>query len=252
MFNKGKVVNHGDVALYHMPSLEEDRKIKSKHEIMQDIEEIQRKAYEEGFATGEKAGLEAGEQKAAVLIDRLDGLLQEIAVFREDMVEEMEEQVVELAIAMARKIITEEITTRPEVIVSVVREALKRLQRMGTIMIKINPALHDLFMKKKSELIDIHKDITFDVNANVSLTGPLVISHAEEVVTDINALIENIMDDVRNVRGQKCKAGAQPGRTMERTATVRPGTCGGNADCTGQKGCQAYDDNETGGEAVQS
>lgn len=252
MFNKGKVVSHGDVALYHMPSLEEDRKIKSKHEIMQDIEDIQRKAYEEGFTTGEKAGLEAGEQKAAVLIDRLDRLLEEIAVFREDMVEKMEEQVVELAIAMARKIITEEITTRPEVIVSVVREALKRLQRMGTIMIKINPALHDLFMKKKSELIDIHKDITFDVNANVSLTGPLVISHAEEVVTDINALIENIMEDVRNVRAQKCKAGAQPGRTMERTVTVRPETCGGNADRTGQQGCQAPHDNETGGEAVQS
>ena len=252
MFNKGSIVNHSDVALYRMPSLEEDRKTKSKDEIMQDIEDIQRAAYEEGFASGEKAGLEAGEQKAAVLIERLGHILEEIAVFKENMVEEMEEQVVELAIVMARKIITEEITTRPEVIVSVVREALKRLQRMGTIMIKINPSLHDLFMKKKSELIDIHKDITFDVNSNVSLTGPLVVSQTEEVVTDINALIENIMEDVRNVRAQNLKAGAKPERMMNFTATVRPETCQGNASSQGQKGCEAAEHNETDGEAVQS
>jgi flagellar biosynthesis/type III secretory pathway protein FliH len=215
---------------------------------MQDIEDIQRRAYEEGFASGERAGLEAGEQKAAVQIERLDLILEEIATFKENMVEEMEEQVVELAIAMARKIIIEEITTRPEVIVSVVREALKRLQRMGNIMIKINPTLHDLFMKKKSELIDIHKDITFDVNTNVSLTGPLVIGHTEEVVTDINALIENIMEEVRNVRG---KAGPKPGRPMSRTAMTHPETCRSHANSTGQKGSEAAEHNETDEEAVQ-
>ena len=106
---------------------------------------------------------------------------------------------------MARKIIIDEISTKPEVIVTVVKEALKRLQRMGTITIKINPALYELFMEKKPELIDIHEDIIFDVNSNVSLTGPLVISQTEEVVTDIEALIANVIEDVNIVKARKTR-----------------------------------------------
>ncbi|RPI33494.1 MAG: hypothetical protein EHM54_10695, partial [Nitrospiraceae bacterium] len=171
-----------------------------REDIIKELEETQRRAYEEGFESGEKAGFPDGEQKAAVLAERLERIIEEVAVFKENLVKELEAQVVDFAVAMARKVIIDEISTNPEVIVTVVKEALKRLQRVGTITIKINPALYDLFMKKKPELIDIHKDIIFDVNPNVALTGPLVISQTEEVVTDIEALIANITADVNIVK----------------------------------------------------
>ncbi len=207
--NNDIITNNSNVSLYHMPSLEDERSPKSNDEIIQSVEEIQRKAYEEGFASGEKAGFANGEQKAAILIERLEKIIKEVAVFKENLVKELEAQVVNLAIAMARKIIIEEISMRPEVIVTVVREALKKLQRTGTITIKINPSLYDLFMKKKSELIDIHEDILFDVTSNVSLTGPLVISQTEEVVTDIEALITNIIEDINIVKAQSIEKRTQ-------------------------------------------
>ncbi|MBI5665164.1 MAG: hypothetical protein HZC49_08800 [Nitrospirae bacterium] len=199
---KAGVANDCDVSPYCMPSLEDSR-LPKKEDIIKDLEDMQRRAYEEGFASGERAGFADGEQKAAVLVERLERIIDEVAVFKEGLVKEVEKQVVDFALAMARKIIIDEISAKPEIIVSVVREALKRLQRMGTITIKINPALHDLFMKKRPELIDIHEDIIFDVNSNVSLTGPLVISQTEEVVTDIDALIANITDDVNIVKARK-------------------------------------------------
>jgi flagellar assembly protein FliH len=192
-----KIIKHSDVKLYSMPSLEDDRYPEKSNSPAQSVEDIQREAYEEGFASGEKAGFADGEQKAAVLVERLEKIIDEIAVFKENMVSDLEGQVVDLAIAMARKVINDEISTKPDVVVTVVKEALKRLQRIGTITIKINPALHDLFMKKKSELIDIHEDILFDVNSNVSVTGPLVISKTEEVVTDIDSLIANVIEEMK-------------------------------------------------------
>jgi len=186
-----------------MPSLEDDSLPRRKEDIMKEIEDIQRRAYEEGFASGEKAGFADGEQKAAVLVERLETIIDEVAIFKENLVKEMEKQVVDFAVAMARKIIIDEINAHPEIIVAVVKEALKRLQRMGTITIKINPALYDLFMQNKPELIDIHEDIIFDVSSNVSLTGPLVISQTEEVVTDIEALIANVIQDINNVKAVK-------------------------------------------------
>ena len=190
-----RIMKQSDVVLYRMPSLEEE--MPRNQGILQEREDIQRQAYEEGFASGEKAGFAAGEQKASVLVERLEKIINEITAFKENLIVEAEGQVVDLASAIAGKIIIEEINTKPEIIITMVKESLKKLQRSGAITIKINPALYDLFMKKKSGLIDIHEDIIFDVNSNVPITGPLVISETEEVVTDIDSLLNNIMEEMK-------------------------------------------------------
>ena len=190
-----RIIKQSDAALYRMPSLEEE--MPRDQGILQEMENIQRQAYEEGFASGEKAGFAEGEQKASVLIERLEKILSEITAFKENLVVEAEGQVVDLASAIAGKIVIEEINAKPEIILTMVREALKKLQRLGAITIKINPALYDLFMKKKAGLIDIHEDIVFDVNSNVPVTGPLVISETEEVVTDIDSLLNNIVEEMK-------------------------------------------------------
>lgn len=192
-----------DVSLFSMPSLEDERRCPDEKTLKERTEEIQRQAYEEGFRSGEKAGFAEGEQKAAVLIDSLHELLETIARFKEDLVDNLESQAVDLSIIIARKIINEEVQTRPEVIVSMVKEALRRLQRSGTISIKINPVLHDMFMDKKAELLEVHGDITFDVNSGIAVAGPLVVSQIEEVVTDIESLLDNVIDELRSCRAVK-------------------------------------------------
>ncbi len=196
--NNGRIMKNIDAALYSMPSLEEETAPGSGEALLQKAEDIQRMAYEEGFASGEKAGFAEGEQKAIILTDRLERIISEITGFKEKTAGELESQIVELATAIARKIVIEEINTRPEIIVIMVKEALKKLQRAGTVTIKINPALHDIFMKRKPGLTDIHQDIIFDVSSNVPATGPLVTSETEEVVTNIDALLDNISEEMRN------------------------------------------------------
>jgi flagellar biosynthesis/type III secretory pathway protein FliH len=193
-------MKNSNAELYSMPSIEEDCFEQNKEVILQKTEEIQRRAYEEGFASGEKAGIAEGERKAELLIERLEKTIGELIDVKDSLISGLESDVVELSIAMAQKVIADEIRTRPEVILSVVKEALQKLQSRDTIVIKINPALYDLFMKNKSELLDIHKDISFDVNKNVPLTGPLVISKTEEVVTDIDSLMSNV---VRSMKSKK-------------------------------------------------
>lgn len=195
------IIKGSDAALFSMPLLDDDNAVRSSDDILKEAEKIQRGAYEEGFASGEKAGFSEGEQKASVLIDRLEKIISEVTVFKDELVKDVEGQVVDLSVAIARRIITDEINTRPEFIVSMVKEALKRLQRVGNIRIKINPSLYDLFMKTKPELMEVHEDITFDVDSNIPVTGPLVISRIEEVVTDIESMINNIEDGMKGAGG---------------------------------------------------
>jgi len=189
-----RILKQCDAVLFNMPDLDEER---CAGNLVNKVEEIQRQAYEEGFSSGERSGFEAGELKALVLVGRLEKIIEEIAEVKEKLVRNLEPQVVRLAIAIARKIIVEELNTRPEVIVTMVSEALKKLQRTGTITIKLNPALHELFTGNRQQLTDIHPDIVFDVNSNVPVTGPLVISDMEEVVTDVESLLSNVVAEMK-------------------------------------------------------
>jgi flagellar assembly protein FliH len=205
LFND-KILKDSEAAVYSMPVLEEENSPRSKELILHRKEDIQRQAYEEGFEAGEKAGFAEGEQKALMLVEKLEETIKEFTDFKDNMVEYLEPRVVNLATLVSKKIIIEEINTRPEIIVTMVKESLKRLKRFGTITIKINPALNDLFMRNKAELLDIHKDIIFDLSSGISVTGPVVTSEIEEVITDIDSLLNNIIDEMKTVKSPKVEA----------------------------------------------
>ena len=204
-----RIIKSSDAVPYSMPSLEDGRIANDSNAILKNAEDIQRRAYEEGFASGEKAGFSEGEQKCSVLIERIERIISELTSFKSDFVADVEKQVVDLSVAIASRIIIEEINMRPEIIVTMVKESLKRLERVGNIRIKINPTLYDLFMKMKPELLEVHEDITFDVDSNIPVAGPLVISEIEEVVTDIDSLIENIVNEMMGKEGAKSEDGAE-------------------------------------------
>ncbi|UCE71568.1 MAG: hypothetical protein JSU99_09825 [Nitrospiraceae bacterium] len=191
--NSQRILKGYKTSPYTMPALQEDQK---REQLIHDAEEIQRRAYEEGFAAGEKAGLESGEEKALVLIDHLESLAQELQDFKTNFVDDLTEQVVELSVAMSRKIISDEIKTQPETIVKITEQALRKMNSTGPVRIKVNPSVHELFLNKKSLLTDIHEDIQFEVTSSVSGSGPVVTSEAEEVITDFDSLIANIAEEM--------------------------------------------------------
>lgn len=189
-----------DIVPYEMPLLEEKGKNASDEVNMpslnQNAEAIEREAYERGFEAGEKAGFSLGEQKALVLVEKLETIIGELSSLKETLIKELEPQIVELSLSIARKIILKELTTNPDEIVEITKEALTKLGRAGQITIKINPFLHDLFMKHKPELLDIHPDLVFDVDSSVSQNGSVVIGQAEEVVTDVDEQLKNLIREM--------------------------------------------------------
>lgn len=171
-------------------SLEEDLSL------TQNIENIEREAYEKGFEAGEKAGFAMGEQKAMVLVEKLEAIIKELTTLRETLIKELEPQLIELAVSIARKIILKELTMNPDEIVEITKEAITRLERTGQITIKINPSLYDLFMKHKPEILNLHPDTVFDVDPGASLYGSVVKGPVEDVVTDVDEQLKNLIKEM--------------------------------------------------------
>jgi flagellar assembly protein FliH len=196
LLNKSRVVSGKEIIPFDMPPLDKAVRGQLNPSIRNSAEAIEREAYEKGFETGERAGLVMGEQKVMVMLERLEAILVDLTTLKESVMRETETQVIELAVSLARKIVLKEIETRPEEIVGMAREALSRIERSGQITVKINPSLYDLFMKYKPDLLSIHPEVVFDVDPSVPSYGTVVMGPVEEVVTDIDEQIRNLIKDM--------------------------------------------------------
>ena len=198
MFRK-RIIKNCRVNSYLMPSLD-DLPLFEKEEYQPskaDPEAIERDAFEKGFASGEKAGYEMGEQKSTVLLDHLENLFKEIYSLKEKVLSEIEPQMVLLSIAMARKILKEELKSSPEFVEKMVREALIKISKIGPIAIKLNQPLYDRLVKKKKEFQEIFPDLIFELDTKAPEGGAVVRNMAEEIQTDLDFQLSNMIEDLR-------------------------------------------------------
>lgn len=177
-----------DILPYAMPQLEK----LSGHTAVEHLAKIEQDAYK----SGEKTGFAAGEKKALVLIERLEAIIREMTTLKERTIRELEPKFVELAVSIARKIILRELALQPDTLVNITKEAIMRIERTGQITIKINHALYDLFIRHKQELLSIHPDIIFDIDPSVSTLGSVVQGPVEDVVTDVDEQIRDMIKDM--------------------------------------------------------
>ena len=89
-----------------------------------DLEAIAQAAYDEAFAQGLEEGRAAGAEQATAEVHRLAALVDSLARPFEDLDEAVEEQLVRLAMVVARKIVRREMRTDPSHVIGVVRDAL--------------------------------------------------------------------------------------------------------------------------------
>ncbi|HKJ72026.1 MAG TPA: flagellar assembly protein FliH [Gammaproteobacteria bacterium] len=91
------------------------------------IEEIQRQAYEEGFAQGRDDGVADGRREMAGRIERLEQLITALGDPLNVVDEAVEQQLVSLSLAVARQLVRRELKTDGGQVVAAVREALGAL-----------------------------------------------------------------------------------------------------------------------------
>ena len=91
------------------------------------LEAIQKDAYEEAWAKGHAEGLKAGEAEIQTRVDRLDELLIALARPFDKLDDQIEKQLVELAMSTVKQLFRREIKQNPTHVIGVVREAIKLL-----------------------------------------------------------------------------------------------------------------------------
>ena len=171
------------------------------------VEKIEQ-AYQNGFADGkkqgrldgEKAGVELGEKKIEPLLKSFQEALMQFKNLREETYRSVEKEVVELALAIARQVICQEVTMDREIVVCVAREALSKVGDSGKIKIKmstddmqfINETRHQL-----SSLISNIDDVTFEAEESIQSGGCIIETELGEIDARIEKQLQAVEESFR-------------------------------------------------------
>lgn len=141
-------------------------------------EEAEQIAYQRGFCEGEKTGLARGEkigfrkgrQAVDPLFEALTTLLASLENIRLQTYETVETEIVALSLAIARKIVGQELAIRPDLVLNAVRNALGQLEGAGQIRIKLNP-----------EDLKLLEEVKADLTAGIQTTGRVTLTGDDAV-----------------------------------------------------------------------
>ncbi len=120
----------------------------------------ERHGHEEGYRAGYQQGLEEGtaaarQEMAAKLeqaVKQAEALLVQAESERSNTVLSADRQIVELALAVAGKVLAREIDENPLVMLPIVTEALQKVRDQAQVVVRVNPAHYPLLLEARSDL----------------------------------------------------------------------------------------------------
>ena len=161
---------------------------------------LRQRAVADGYAEGIRRGQEEAAAALGPAMELLGSALAEAVAARDAIVDAAELRAVQLALAIAEKILVGAIAARPERVVDVVRGALRGLIDGERIVVCVNPDDVELVRAAGTELGD----------ANIEVHGELRVARGGALVRtsvgEIDARVEKKLDAVRELVAAELRA----------------------------------------------
>lgn len=180
----------GDAGLSPLPEQTEQEKIRTAVE--QNLSRVSDESYRKGYAEG----VEFQKRAIAPVLDAISAMTKMIPPIRKDIAAKTEEQVVALALAIAEKILNQEVTTRKEVIIGVIKGVLKNISETEGMKIRLNPNDFRYIMEVKKDFLQsfdgVH-NVIFEEDVSIKRGGAVV----ETMFGEVDARLESQLKEIR-------------------------------------------------------
>jgi flagellar assembly protein FliH len=152
---------------------------------------LEREAFAKGYEQGERAGAEAAGKRGEAMLRRLSETLTELTSLRASMIRQTENQIVELALAVARRVVHREVSLDRNLMIAIVRVALDRLGESAHVTVRLHPEEFEATgAARVAEFAG--SDITFVPDARVGRGGCRIESEMGMLDAGVDAQIQEI------------------------------------------------------------
>lgn len=155
-----------------------------------------KKIQQEAYTKGRAEGMQEQCNDIAAKLDVLTAATKTIPQIKKDILQKGEEQMVKLAIAIAEKILHQEVATRKEVIIEALKNALKNITETEGMKIRLNPQDFRYMMEIKNDFLQsfegIH-NVMFEEDPSIKRGGAVV----ETLFGEIDARLESQLKEIK-------------------------------------------------------
>lgn len=159
-----------------------------------EAKKIKEKANREGFSQGKAEGLKVAQERAQGLIKEIQTYMERLKDLEENLRKESEQVVVDLALAIAQKIIIREIMTDQGTIAHIARAALGKIPFSPHIKIRVNPSDWE-YISKNPIGTGEYKDIAIEPDNTINPGG----CYLETEFGDIDARWEEQLNEIEKL-----------------------------------------------------
>ena len=152
----------------------------------------ERDAFTKGYAQGERAGAEAAASRAEAMLRRLAQTLDALQSLRTDLIRRTEREVVELSLAIARKVVQREVSLDHELMLAMARVALDRLADVATASIRLHPDDYAVTVAARGSTSVPSHGVQIVADASVRRGGCVVQSEFGSVDVGVTAQIDEL------------------------------------------------------------
>jgi flagellar assembly protein FliH len=152
---------------------------------------LERDAFAKGFEQGERSGAEAAGKRGEAMLRRLSDTLTELTSLRAEMIRQTETQLVELALAVGRRVLHREITLDRDLLIAIARVALDRLGDSAQVTVRLHPEEYEATGAARVAAF-AGSNVTFVPDARVGRGGCRIESEMGLVDAGVDAQIQEI------------------------------------------------------------
>lgn len=110
---------------------------------------------EEARNAGYQEGLENAEMQYDELLREAAAVREDAIVFYENTIRNMEAEIIELVLSIAKKVIADEINIDKEKILYLIRDAISRSSEKDNLVLKVSPEDYDFVLSSREKLMEM-------------------------------------------------------------------------------------------------
>jgi flagellar assembly protein FliH len=140
--------------------------------------------YEKGLSDGIRKGRDLEKRETLQTMQAMSKIVKEMSALKKSTLENLEGEILQLALAVAEKVVHLEVSTNREVIRGVLREALRNISDRENMKIRVHPQDFRFMMEVKSDFLqsfDGVRNVTFAEDDSIQRGGAIIETACGEV-----------------------------------------------------------------------
>lgn len=114
--------------------------------------QIEDEARQQGWQDGYERGVHNAETEYTAKLQEANDIVRQAHIDRQEIIAGAEDEIVQLAMAVARKVISNELTVNPDSIIEIVKRAIQKVTDREEVTVRVNPENLDTAIGARDEI----------------------------------------------------------------------------------------------------